>query len=159
LLTDDTIRERGAAGKVNPPLRSDADVRSLREGVRDGTIDVFATDHAPHTEEEKRGDLRTAAVGFTGLEIAVGAYALALPDLSLTRFVELLSTNPARILNLEGGTLRTGAAGDVTIFADRPWAVDPASFASKGKSTPFSGRTLPRRAVATIVGGELRWRL
>jgi dihydroorotase len=159
LLTDDTVRERGAGGKVNPPLRNDADARALREGVRDGTIDVFATDHAPHTEEEKAGDLQAAAVGFTGLEIALGAYALALPDLPLRRFVALLSTNPARILNLEGGTLRVGVPADVTIFADRPWAVNPATFASKGKSTPFSGRTLPRRAIATIINGELRWKL
>jgi len=159
LLSDDTVRELGAGGKVNPPLRSDADARALRDGVRDGTIDAFATDHAPHMEEEKRGDLQTAAVGFTGLEIALGAYALALPDLPLSRFVALLSTNPARILNLEGGTLRIGAPADVTIFADRPWDVDPATFASKGKSTPFAGRTLPRRAVATIVNGDVRWRL
>ncbi len=159
LLTDDAVRELGAGGKVNPPLRSQDDVRALRDGVREGTIDVFATDHAPHTEEEKRGDLGSAAVGFSGLEIALGAFALALPDLPLERFVALLSTNPARILNLEGGTLRIGAAADVTIFADRPWAVNPATFASKGKSTPFAGRTLPRRAVATIVNGELRWKL
>ncbi len=157
LLTDEAVRERGAAAKVNPPLRSEADARALRDAVRDGTIDVFATDHAPHTAQEKRGDLRGASVGFTGLEIALGAYALALPDLPLTRFVELLSTNPARILNVGGGTLRVGAPADVTIFAERPWAVDASAFASKGKSTPFDGRTLPRRAVATIVNGELRF--
>jgi len=159
LLTDETVRELGAGGKVNPPLRSQADSRALRDGVRDGTVDVFATDHAPHTAQEKSGDLRSAAVGFSGLEIAIGAFALAVPNLSLERFVTLLSTNPARILHVEGGTLRVGASADVTIFADRPWAVDPTVFASKGKSTPFSGRTFPRRAVATIVGGELRWRL
>ena len=159
LLTDETVRERGAAAKVNPPLRSEADARALREGVRDGTIDVFASDHAPHTAAEKSGDLRSAAVGFSGLEVAVGAYAAALADLPLGRFVALLSTNPARILGSPGGTLRRGMPGDVSIFADRAWTVDPARFASKGKSTPFAGRTLPRRVVATIVGGELRWRL
>lgn len=157
LLTDETVRERGAGGKVNPPLRTEEDAAALRAGVRDGTVDVFATDHAPHTLEDKSSDLLTAAVGFTGLEIALGAYALAVPDLALDRFVALLSTNPARILGVEGGTLRKGARADVTIFADRAWAVDPATFASKGKSTPFAGRTLPRRAIATIVGGELRW--
>jgi dihydroorotase len=157
-LTDETVRERGAGGKVNPPLRTEDDASALRAGVRDGTIDAFATDHAPHTAQEKSGDLRAAAVGFSGLEIALGAYALALPDLPLDRFVALLSTNPARILRVDAGTLRKGARADVTIFADRPWLVDPASFASKGKSTPFAGRTLPRRAIATIVGGELRWR-
>jgi dihydroorotase len=158
LLTDATVRERSAGGKVNPPLRTEEDAAALRAGVRDGTVDVFATDHAPHTAEEKSGDLRAAAVGFTGLEIALGAYALALPDLPLARFVALLSTNPARILGVEGGTLRKGARADVTIFADRNWVVDPAAFASKGKSTPFAGRSLPRRALATIVGGELRWK-
>jgi dihydroorotase len=158
LLTDETVRERGAGGKVNPPLRTEADAAALRAGVRDGTIDVFATDHAPHTAQEKSGDLRAAAVGFTGLEIALGAYALAVPDLPLPRFVALLSVNPARILGVQGGTLQTGAPADVTIFADRPWVVDPATFASKGKSTPFAGRTLPRRAIATIVGGALKWK-
>jgi dihydroorotase len=153
LLTDETVRERGAAGKVNPPLRGEDDARALRDGVRDGTIDAFATDHAPHTLAEKSGDLRAAAVGFTGLEIALGAYALALPDLPLARFVALLSTNPARILGVPGGTLRIGSPADITIFADRPWVVDPAQFASKGKTTPYAGRTLPRRAIATIVAG------
>ena len=159
LLTDATVRERGAGAKVNPPLRTEEDAAALRAGVRDGTIDAFATDHAPHTQAEKSGDLRSAAVGFTGLEVALGAYALALPDLPLERFVALLATNPARILGVEGGTLRTGARADITIFADRSWTVDPATFASKGKSTPFTGRTLPRRAIATIVGGDLRWQL
>ena len=159
LLTEETVHELGAGGKVNPPLRTEIDASALRDGVRDGTIDVFATDHAPHTAEEKCGDLRAAAVGFTGLEIALGAYALAVPDLPLRRFVELLSVNPARILGVEGGTLQTGTRADVTIFADRSWVVDPSTFASKGKSTPFAGRTLPRRAIATIVGGELRWQL
>jgi len=73
----------------------------------------------------------------------------------LDRFVALLSTNPARILGVPGGTLRVGSPADVTIFADLPWVVDPSRFASKGKSTPFEGRTLPRRAIATIVGGEI----
>jgi dihydroorotase len=159
LLTDETVRERGAGAKVNPPLRSQADARALRDGVRDGSVDVFATDHAPHTKEEKAGDLQSAAVGFTGLEISIGAYALAIPDLPLDRFVALLSTNPARILNVAGGTLRIGSPADITIFADRAWTVDASTFASKGKSTPFDGRTLPRRAIATIINGELRWRV
>lgn len=157
LLSDETVREKGAAGKVNPPLRTSDDARRVRDGVRDGTIDVFATDHAPHTQAEKSGDLRAAAVGFTGLEVAVGAYALALPDLPVLRFVELLSTNPARILNVPGGTLARGSVADLTIFADRPWVVDPQRFASKGKTTPFAGATLPRRVLATIVGGDVRY--
>ena len=158
VFSDETVRERGAAGKVNPPLRTHDDARALRDGVRDGTIDVFATDHAPHTQAEKAGDLRSAAVGFTGLEVAVGAYASAIPDLALSRFVELLSTNPARVLGVAGGTLAVGSPADVTIFADRPWVVDPARFASKGKTTPFAGATLPRQVLATIVEGDLRFR-
>ncbi len=156
-FTDETVRELGGGGKVNPPLRTEDDVRALRAGVRDGTIDVFATDHAPHTPEEKSADLGRAAAGFSGLEIAVGAYAAAIPDLPLLRFVALLSTNPARILGVPGGTLVVGSPGDVTIFAERPWVVDPARFASNGRSTPFAGRTLPRRVLATIVGGTVAY--
>ncbi|MDQ2865068.1 MAG: amidohydrolase family protein, partial [Candidatus Eremiobacteraeota bacterium] len=159
LLSDAAVRDLGAAAKVNPPLRTQDDARSLRDGVRDGTIDAFASDHAPHTAEEKSGDLCAAAVGFSGLEIAVGAYAHALPDLPLLRFVAMLSTNPARILGVCGGTLAVGSRADITIFADRPWRVEPGAFASKGKTTPFSGWEMPRRAVATIVDGRLRFSL
>ncbi|MGC1381127.1 MAG: dihydroorotase [Candidatus Baltobacteraceae bacterium] len=146
------------AAKVNPPLRSEDDLRALRDGVRDGTIDAFASDHAPHTSEEKSGQIGDAAPGFTGLEIAVGAYAAAMPDLPVARFVELLSRNPARILGVPGGSLALGGPGDVTLFADRSWRVDPAAFASKGKSTPFAGHTFPRKVLATVVGGAVRYR-
>jgi dihydroorotase len=154
-FTDAAVGELGPAAKVNPPLRSGDDVQALRDGVRDGTIDAFATDHAPHTHAEKSRDLEHAAVGFSGLEIAVGAYAAALPDLPLLRFVELLSSNPARILNVRGGTLAVGTSGDATVFAERSWVVDPAAFASKGRSTPFAGRRLPRRVIATVVAGTV----
>lgn len=157
-FTGALVAEIGAAAKVNPPLRTERDVRALRDGVRDGTIDVFASDHAPHTREEKQGSYERAAPGFSGLEVAVGAYAAAVPDLSLMRFVALLSTNPARLLGLSGGTLAVGAPADITIFAERPWRVDPARFASKGRCTPFAGRSLPRQVLATIVGGAVRFR-
>ena len=153
VFTDAAVSEIGANAKVNPPLRGEDHARALRDAVRDGTIDVFATDHAPHTQEEKSGELSKAAVGFTGLEVAVGAYAHAMPDLPVSRFVELLSVNPARILGVSGGTLAVGSPADITIFADEPWTVDPSRFASKGKSTPFAGMRLPRRAIATIVNG------
>ena len=158
VFTDDAVRELGASAKVNPPLRGADDARILRDAVRDGSIDAFATDHAPHTAAEKSGDMRHAAVGFSGLEIALGAYALALPDLPLLRFIALLSTNPARILNVAGGALTVGSPADITIFAERSWTVDPSAFASKGKSTPFAGKTLPRRVLATIVAGGVAWR-
>jgi len=157
-FTDEAVARLGSAAKVNPPLRSSYDVRALRDAVRDGTIDAFATDHAPHAAAAKSGDLASAAVGFTGLEIAVGAYAGALPDLPLLRFVELLSTSPARILRIPGGSLARGSVADITIFADRSWRVEPERFASKGKCTPFAGLTLPRQCIGTIVGGEVFYR-
>ena len=94
-------------------------------------------------------------MGFSGLETALGAYAAALPDLPLERFVALLSTNPARVLGVPGGTLRVGAPADVTVFAERPWRVESSAFYSLGKNTPFDGATFARRAIATVVGGRL----
>jgi dihydroorotase len=157
-FTSAAAQRMGSAATVNPPLRSEADVQALRQGVRDGSIDAFASDHAPHTQQEKSGANRAAAPGFSGLEVAVGAYAAALPDLPMMRFVELLSTNPARLLGVPAGTLAIGAPADVTIVADREWIVDPATFASKGRCTPFAGLKLPRKVLATIVGGEIRYR-
>lgn len=154
LFTDELIASHGSGAKVNPPLRTQTDVDALRAGVFDGTIDALATDHAPHTNAEKSADVCCGAVGFTGLEVAIGAYALALTGLPVQRFVALLSTNPARILGVPGGTLAPGAPADITIFADDPWVVEPARFYSKGKSTPLAGMTLPRRAIATIVAGK-----
>jgi len=154
LLGDDRFEGFRADAKVNPPLRLERDIAGLRAAVRDGTIDVFATDHAPHTREEKSQLLGDAPVGFSTLETAVGAYAAALPDLPLGRFVSLLSSNPARILGLPGGTLAVGSAGDVTVFAERAWRVDASRFHSLGKNTPFDGALFERRAIATVVGGE-----
>jgi len=153
LLLDDRFENYTADGKVNPPLREDGDRAALLAGVRDGTIDVFATDHAPHGMDEKAQLLSVAPVGFTGLEVAVGAYAAALPDLPLDRYISLLSTNPARVLGVSGGTLAIGGVADITIFADRAWTVDARLFHSKGKNTPFDGAKFPRRAVVTIVDG------
>lgn len=157
-FTEELAAGFGVAARVNPPLRDPGDVEALRQAVRDGLVDAFASDHAPHTAQEKSGELGHVAPGFSGLEIAVGAYAAALPGLPLTRFVTLLTTNPARILGLRGGTLVEGAPADVTIFADREWVVDPRAFASKGHCTPFAGWKLPRRVLATIVGGQVRYR-
>jgi len=155
LFEDDRFASYRADGKVNPPLRDGDDRAALVRGVRDGTIDVFATDHAPHGLDEKAQLLEAAPVGFSGLEIALGAYAAAVPDLPLARFVALCSSNPARILGIPGGSLAIGTAADVTIFAERSWTVDARLFHSKGKSTPFDGMRLPRRALATIVGGAV----
>jgi dihydroorotase len=154
-FADDRFDDYRADSKVNPPLRSPHDREALRAAVLDGTIDAFATDHAPHGLDEKAQLLSAAPVGFSGLEIALGAYALALPELPLARYVELLSVNPARILGVPGGTLGVGSPGDVTIFADRAWSVDARMFRSKGKNTPFDEMVLPRRALATIVEGAV----
>lgn len=156
-LHDDLFVDYHARAKVAPPLRGADDTAALRAAVRDGTIDVLATDHAPHTAEEKAQLLSTAPVGFSGLEIAVGAYAHALGDLPLERFISMLSTRPAQILSVEGGTLAVGTRADVTIFAQRPWTVDARSFYSKGKNTPFDGMRFARRVVATVVGGRLAY--
>ncbi len=157
LLTDEAFEELGAGAKVNPPLRSGDDARALREAVRRGAVDFFASDHAPHTAQEKSGDIARAAVGFSGLEVAVGAYARALPDLSALDFVALCSTRPAEILGLPGGSLAIGAPADLTMFSDHPWRVDSAKFASKGRATPFEGWELPRRIEATIVAGQIAY--
>jgi len=154
-FVDDRFEDYRADGKVNPPLRDAPDRLALVAGVRDGTIDAFATDHAPHGADEKAQLLSVAPVGFSGLEIAVGAYALAVPDLPLERFVALLSTNPARILGVPGGSLAPGSPGDVTIFAERPWTVDAYRFHSLGKNTPFDGMRFTRRVIATIVAGSV----
>jgi len=155
MLTDDHFDGYRADGKVNPPLRIDNDRDALRAGVLDGTIDAFATDHAPHGMDEKAQLLSAAPVGFSGLEIALGAYSAALPDLPIGRFVELISTNPARILGIPGGTLSVGSRADVTVFADHSWTVDARSFFSLGKNTPFDGATFPRRTLTTIVDGAV----
>jgi dihydroorotase len=155
LLLDDRFDHYRADAKVNPPLRAERDRQALLEGVRDGTLDVFATDHAPHGLDEKAQLLSVAPVGFSGLEIALGAYAAALPDVPLSRMIELHSVNPARILGVPGGTLAVGSVGDVTVFIERPWTVDARLFHSKGKNTPFDGVTFPRRAIATIVAGAV----
>jgi dihydroorotase len=155
VFLDDRFDDYRADAKVNPPLRGTHDREALRAAVLDGTIDAFATDHAPHGLDEKAQLISVAPVGFSGLEIAVGAYALGVPELPVMRFVELLSTNPARILGVPGGTLAPGAPADVTVFADQPWTVDARQFRSKGKNTPFDGMTLPRRALATIVDGAV----
>ena len=155
LLGEELFADWSPRAKVNPPLRAESDRQALLAGVRDGTVDVLATDHAPHAFAEKSGSFASAAVGFSGLEIAVGAYAQALADLSPLRFVELLSVNPARVLNVPGGTLRTGTPADLTIFSDEVWTVDARALKSKGKNTPFDGWRFPRRATMTLVGGRV----
>jgi dihydroorotase len=163
LLTDEVVRESGydTAAKMNPPLRSEADRQAVIEGLRDGTIDCIATDHAPHTVDDKKVEFDQAAFGIVGLETAVSlcldrlvrAGLLTLPEL-----VARLSTHPARVLSLPGGTLAPATPGDLTLLdLDRRVSVDPARFESKGRNTPFGGWTLRGAPVATIVAGRVAW--
>jgi dihydroorotase len=163
LLTDQAVKDSGydTATKMNPPLRSEADRRAVLEGLRDGTIDCIATDHAPHTVDDKNVEYDEAAFGVVGLETAV---ALCLDRLvgpgllELGQLVALLSSNPARVLGLPGGTLAPGSPGDVTLLdLERKRRVDPERFASKGRNTPFAGWTLKGWPVTTIVAGRVVW--
>jgi len=144
--------------KMNPPLRHAHDREALIEGIRDGSVDVIATDHAPHHADDKTVEFDRASFGIVGLETAV---SLGLDRLvhagviSLTRLVELLSTNPARILRVPGGRLQPGDAADLTILApDLGVTVSAAAFASKSRNTPFDGWALRGGVAATIVGGR-----
>jgi len=161
ILTDHDIVERGGYDtnfKMNPPLRSAEDRSAMIEGLRDGSIDVIATDHAPHHADEKALEFDRAPFGIVGLETAVSLCfdRLVHPGhISMTRFVELLSANPARVMRLPGGTLTEGGPADLTILApDAPVTVRSSSFRSKGRNTPFDGWTLRGGVAATIVGGR-----
>jgi dihydroorotase len=162
-LTDAEVYNRryDTNTKMAPPLRSQADVDAILEGLRDGTIDAIATDHAPHHENEKNLEFDRAPNGIVGLETAVSLACDRLVHrgvVSLTRLVELLSTNPARLFNLPGGTLAPGAIGDVTIFdPQRAVTVNASHFQSKSRNTPFGGAELIGAPVATVVGGRLLW--
>ncbi|MEW6749540.1 MAG: dihydroorotase [Candidatus Latescibacterota bacterium] len=157
--TDEEVERHGANAKMSPPLRSQADVEAMRQGLADGTIDVIATDHAPHTAVEKSLPLAEAPFGIVGLETAVGLTLTSLVHagvLDLAAAVARWTSAPARIFGLPGGRLAVGDPGDVTVLdPGREWVVDPAAFRSKGRNTPFAGRLLRGRAVATVVGGRV----
>ncbi len=161
VLTDEALQGFDPNYKMNPPLRSSEDVAALREGLRDGTIDAIATDHAPHSVEEKMVEFDSAPFGVVGLETAVGiGLTLLVRDgiIDLAALIRAMSTAPAAILGLAGGRLAPGTPGDVTLLdLDRPWTVDPDAFMSKARNTPFAGWKLTGKAVATIVGGEIRY--
>ena len=146
--------------KVNPPLRSRADVEAMVEGLRDGAVDFIATDHAPHNRVDKLCTFHEAAFGISGLETALGALMSLVHtgQIPLPLLVEKLTAAPARFLDrADMGTLREGAPADVAILdPDAQWVVDSSRFASRGKNTPWDGATLKGRVVATIVGGELK---
>jgi dihydroorotase len=161
-LTHHAVESYRTDAKMNPPLRAEADRDAVREGVRDGTLDVIATDHAPHHYDEKEQAFEDAPNGIVGLETALG---LSLEELVHTRLIDLstlierMSSAPARALSLPGGTLAVGSPADVTIFDPlAEWVVDPVRFVSLSRNTPFTGRKLRGQPVRTIVGGLTVWR-
>ena len=163
-LTDESLAGYDTNFKMNPPLREQRDIDALVEGIADGTIEILATDHAPHAVYEKEVEFAAAPFGIVGLETAVGIFCEVLLHrrraVDLPRLVAMLTKNPASLLRLDRGTLAIGAPGDVTLMdPDRAWRVDKDQFASKGRNTPFHGWELRGRAVGTIVGGRTVWRL
>lgn len=147
--------------KVAPPLRSRDDMAAMVEGLRDGTADFVATDHAPHGRTDKLTTFDEAANGISVLETALGSVMSLVHDgaLTLPLAIERVTASPARFLGMDLGTLKPGSPADVTIFdPDAEWVVDPAQFASKGKNTPLAGTKLRGRVVATIAGGVVAYR-
>jgi len=157
-LTDAAVVGFDTNTKMSPPLRSEQDRDVLIEGVRDGTIDAIATDHAPHHSDEKMLEYDRAPSGVVGLETALGVVLTVLhhsAGMPLSRIVEMLTIAPARAFSLPGGTLAVGSAADVTVFdPESKWTVGIQSFRSKSRNTPFAGWKLTGKVVATLVGGR-----
>lgn len=164
LLTHEACDGYNTAAKMNPPLREKKDVEALREGVADGTITVLATDHAPHSADEKALPFEEAPFGIVGLETALPLYAEALVHTGLIgwpRLVALLTTEPAKLCGLDRlglGQLKVGGPADVTVIdPEAAWTIRASAFPGKSRNTPFEGKTVKGKAVATIVGGVVRF--
>jgi dihydroorotase len=158
-LTHESCLGYNTNAKMNPPLREDLDREAIRQGLKDGTIDVIATDHAPHHYDAKEREFDDAPNGIIGLETAFGLAMAELVNTGLLSLPDLLlrmSTTPARTFNLPGGTLATGAPADVVVLDPAiQWVVQPEAFFSKSRNTPFAGRALTGRAELTIVRGQV----
>ncbi len=161
-LTEAAVEGYNTNAKMNPPLRTAADVLALQQGLADGTIDLLVTDHAPHHYDEKEREFADAPNGIVGLETALGVnctYLLHGGILTLPQMIEAMSCKPARVFHLPGGSLARGAVGDVSVFdPSRRWVVDPARFKSKGRNTPYGGHELTGQARITVVGGRVVFR-
>jgi dihydroorotase len=160
LLTEDHLENRETAYKVNPPLRNAEDVRALIEAVKDGTIDVFATDHAPHAAKEKALPLEKAPFGMTGLETAVSLLydrIVGKNGITLARFIEMCSTRPAALLGLGSkGRIAVGADADLTILnLHQDIVVDAGAFESKCRISPYDGWKLRGAPAMTVIGGKI----
>jgi dihydroorotase len=160
-LTDRCLRTFDSNYKVSPPLRTDADVQALIAGLRDGTLEVISSGHAPHAPEKKMRELDQAPSGIIGLEtlLPVSIQALIEPGhLSWPQLLEKLTVNPARVLGIERGTLQSGVVADVTILdPDVEWTIDPAKFRSKSRNCPFAGWQVRGWAETVLVGGTVKF--
>jgi dihydroorotase len=157
-LTDDACAGYDTHAKCNPPLRTAADLAALQEGLRDGTIDAIATDHAPHSPVEKDVEFEQAAFGMIGLETAVplSLEMVRAGVVTPARWVALLTASPAHVLGLPGGSLAVGSVADVTVVdPESSWTIDAVALKSRSKNTPFGGRAARGRAMLTIVGGNV----
>ena len=158
MLTEEAVRGYNTNAKMNPPLRAAEDVAAVREGLADGTLDAIATDHAPHHLDEKNVEFKVAMNGVVGLETALPLTLQLVSDkvLDLNRAIELLTSGPAKALNLPVGTLSVGALADVAIIdTEKEWTVAAADLTSKSKNTAFDQCKMKGAAVATILGGRL----
>lgn len=163
-LTDEAVNNYNTNTKMNPPLRTQKDVDAIKEGLADGTIDCIATDHAPHTEEEKNKEYDLAPFGIIGLETMLGLVVTELIDkkvLTWSEAVSKMTCNPAAIFGLTGrGTIKPGSIADISIIdPDKEYILNFQDFMSKSKNSPFAGRTLRGRTEITIVGGKIAWEL
>lgn len=160
-LTDEAVRSYDTNTKMNPPLRTSVDVEAIRKGLTDGTIDVIATDHAPHSYDEKQVEYQNAPFGIVGLETAIGLVITELVNrgiVTLQQMIEKMSVNPRRILHLPEIKIAEGEQANLTIFdPEAEWVVDIQHFKSKSKNSPFGGRRLKGRAVGVINNGTTFW--
>ena len=160
LLTDADLQEDGRF-KMNPPLRGEADRAALIEGLLDGTIDMIATDHAPHSAEEKSRGLEKSAMGVVGLECAFVVLYTGLVEkgvITLEKLTELMSAAPARRFKLPGGAIEVGKPADLAVFdTDTEYKIDPAEFASMGRATPFEGWRVKGKCLMTVCAGRTVW--
>ncbi|MBI2852107.1 MAG: dihydroorotase [Chloroflexi bacterium] len=160
-LTEEKVKECGAMAKVNPPLRTDKDVQALIRGLKDGTIDIIATDHAPHTRANKEGEITGAAFGISNFETALGSLMRLVHDgqITLSALIAALTSEPAKMLRGKHGklgTLAPGAEADIVILdPEKEWLVDTDKFASRGRNTPLAGNVLKGKVMATFCGGRL----
>jgi dihydroorotase len=159
-LTDAALQSYDTHFKVDPPLRTKEHITALIEGLRDGTIDVIASDHQPFAEEKKQDELDIAPAGVVGLETLLPICVKTLIEpghLTWSKLIAKLTINPANILGIQKGTLKTGADADITIIdPTNAWRIDPTKFRSKGRNTPFAGWEVKGRAHTVIVAGKVR---